>query len=94
MIYQKNIEKFESRWRNSFQIQFQDDRDVFYSLQQLNDQSIKRTFHDNHLKFFIFRIDHLASSSNISLSNNQIILLIQSNVVSTWSRDSSTDGYR
>jgi hypothetical protein len=73
MIYHKNTEKLKSRWRDLFQIKSQNDRDVFYSLQQLNDRSIKEIFHDNHLKLFTFRTDHFANSSNVSLSTDQII---------------------
>lgn len=92
MIYQKNTKKFESRWRDSFRVKKIDTREVSYSLHQLNERHIKRTFHDNHLKSFISRIDHLASFSNISLSTNQTIRKSKkrtrrvASIISAWDR--------
>lgn len=74
LLYQKDSDKLKSRWRESFKIdEYEETHDIFYTLRQLNDKRIKKTFHDNHLKIFIFRIEHLFDSSDISFSKYQTI---------------------
>ena len=60
LLYQKNTSKLKSRWRDFFQIfEYENNHDLFFTLNQLNDKRIKNNFHKNHLKQFISRIDYL-----------------------------------
>jgi hypothetical protein len=73
-LYQKRSNKLKSRWRESFRInEYDDSHDIFYIIRQLNDKKINDTFHENHLKSFLSRIDYLLNSIDISLWAEQII---------------------
>ncbi len=75
MLYQKKTEKLESRWRDSFRISDYDEfHDIFFILVQLNDRKIRDSFHEDHLKTFISRIDYLAEKIIVEiLSQEQTI---------------------
>ncbi len=73
MLYQKKIEKLESKWRDSFRIQdYDDSHDLSFILTQLNDRKVRESFHDDHLKMFISRTRYLTREAKI-LSQNQTI---------------------
>ena len=73
-LYQKNIEKLKSKWKNSFWIDDYDDtHEVFYEIKQLNEKRIKKIFHENHLKKFVFRTEHFSFFDYHQFSNQQII---------------------
>ena len=73
-FYQKNIEKLKSKWKNSFRIENYDDtHEISYEIRQLNEKRIKRTFHENHLKKFVFRTEHFSFFDYHQFSNQQTI---------------------
>ena len=71
VLYQKKTEKLKFKWKNSFMILKFDAYEISYRLQQLNEKKIKKTFHENHLKFFRSKKKYFADS--IILSIYQII---------------------
>ena len=73
-FYQKNTEKLKSKWKNSFRIENYDDtHDIFYEIKQLNEKRIKEIFHENHLKKYVFRIEHFSSFDHHQFSGQQTI---------------------
>ncbi len=51
MLHQKNFDKLQSKWRDSFRIQNHEEiHEKFYILKQINKRKIKDSFHDNDLK--------------------------------------------
>ena len=74
LLYQKNIRKLETRWRELFKIdEHHSIHEILYKLRQLNERLIKEHFHENHLKLFSFRTDYLKDFENLILSTTQII---------------------
>lgn len=74
MLYQKDTGKLQPRWRGPFQIHgFSSDRKITYTLVQLNGKKIRGTFHGDHLKQFVPREGHLASSQEYRPPGNQAL---------------------
>lgn len=65
MLYQKKAEKLKLRWKKSFLINQFKKHDISWRLKQLNDRFIKKTYHENHLKFFVFKIEYLFKSEKM-----------------------------
>lgn len=62
MLYQKNINKLQPRWRDPFVVhEHRLDRQLLYRLHQLNGRRIRGKFHNDHLKQFVPRFEYLAS---------------------------------
>lgn len=60
-FYQKDQRMLKSRWRKSFILNSSENHDVSWKIRQLNERTIKRTYHDDHLKIFVSRKDYLAN---------------------------------
>jgi hypothetical protein len=75
MLYQKKIEKLESRWRDSFRVlNYDESHEISFTLTQLNDRKIRDSFHEDHLKTFISRTDYLVEKIIVeALPQKQII---------------------
>ena len=90
MLYQKTIDKLQFRWRDSFQIiDYENNHERFFTLRQLTTRrNIRDTFHEDHLKIFVFRIDHLVSDIHDSFESNRTIrqsrrIRVARNIVTT-----------
>ena len=71
MIYQKNIAKLQLRWRKFFRItKYDESHHISFILAQLNDRKIRSNYHDDHLKIYRFRTEHLV---NFSYSDEKLI---------------------
>lgn len=46
---------------------------MFYEIKQLNDKRIKKIFHENYLKQFVFKTKHLSNFFDFYFSQQQII---------------------
>ena len=74
MLYQKNVEKLQSRWRDSFLIEtFGGDHGISYIIRQIGGRQIKRAFHSDHLQKFTLRTGHLISQLKLKISSHQTI---------------------
>ena len=79
MIYQKNVDKLQSRWRDSFIIfNYDDTHDVSFILVQLNGRDIRDIFHDDHLKSFQSRYEYLVVNDIIDDSDTTYQIIRQS----------------
>lgn len=74
IIYQKNINKLQFKWRGSFQIRGYDDtHERSFTLLQFNGRKIKHTYYGDHLKQFVPRSGYLAETSDTSLLSFQTV---------------------
>ncbi len=65
MLYQKNSDKLQFKWRNSFRIQnHKRTHERFYILRQINERKIRNSFHDNDLKWFVSCFEYLIKDLN------------------------------
>jgi hypothetical protein len=56
MLFQKNVNKLEFRWKDSFRINdYDNSHNVSFILKQINKRKICDIFHENHLKTFLSR---------------------------------------
>ena len=75
MLYQKNIDKLQPRWRGSFVVhEYGSDRQLSYRLHQLNGRRIRGKFHGDHLKHLVSRSGYLASPEDTSLTAERSIV--------------------
>ena len=68
MIYLKNINKLQIKWRESFRINdYNEFHKRFFTLLQLNDRKIKHLYYDDYLKQFVSRLGYFVETFDILL---------------------------
>ncbi len=74
MLHQKSSDKLQSKWRDSFRIQNHErTHEKFFVLRQINERKIQEAFHENDLKRFVSRTEHLAEDARRLYSDSQSI---------------------
>ena len=88
MFYQKNFKKLKFRWKNFFLIDFSKNHDISWRLKQLNEKFIKKIYHENHFKSFIFRTEYFSKNESYSETSNlkksKKIIIMKTWFISIW----------
>ena len=66
MLYQKNINKLKSRWRELYVVSnYEEHHDLSFTLTQLDERDVKNVYHENHLKRFQSKYEYLVKNEII-----------------------------
>ena len=70
MLYQKNIDKLKSRWRELYVVSnYKELHELSFTLTQLDKRDVKKVYHENHFKRFQLKYEYLVKNEVLDNSD-------------------------